>query len=57
MSHTIIYLRILVVDTNTYIFHNGGPYRLENSPLICYYGFYMIGTSFMKELNQIKKTL
>ena len=35
-------------------FHDGGPYHIENSPLICYAnqwtGFYMIGTSVMKEL-------
>ena len=27
--------------------HDGGPYHIENSPLIC---FYMIGTSVVKEL-------
>ena len=32
------------------IFHEGGPYHIETSPLICS-GFYMIGTSVMEELN------
>ena len=35
-------------------FHDRGPYHIENSPLICHTnqwaGFYMIGTSFIKEL-------
>ena len=34
--------------------HDGGPYHVETSPLICtaisWIGFYLIGTSFMKEL-------
>ena len=33
----------------------GSPYHIETSPLICsanqWTGFYMIGTSVMKELN------
>ena len=37
------------------IFHYGGPYHIETSPLICranqWTGFYMIRTSVMKELN------
>ena len=37
------------------LFHDGGPYHIESSPLICYAsqwtGFSMIGTSVMKELN------
>ena len=36
------------------LFHDGGPYYIETSPLICsklQTGFYMIGTSAMKELN------
>ena len=35
-------------------FHDGGPYRIETSPLICsanrWTGFCMIGTAVMKEL-------
>ena len=35
--------------------HGGGPCHIETSPLICFAnhwtGFYMIGTSVMKELN------
>ena len=37
------------------LFHDGGPYHIETSPLICRAnqctGLYMIGTSVMKELN------
>ena len=36
------------------LFHNGGPYHIETSPLICcankWTGLYMIGTTVMKEL-------
>ena len=36
-------------------FHDGGPYHIETNPLICsanqWTGFYMIGTSVMKELK------
>ena len=36
-------------------FHDGGPYHIETSTLICktnqWTGFYMIGTSVVKELN------
>ena len=36
-------------------FHNGGPYKIENNPLICrtnqWTGFYMIKTSVTKEFN------
>ena len=38
-----------------YLFHDGDPYHVETSPLICianqWTGFYMMGTSFMKELK------
>ena len=37
------------------LFHDGGRYHIETSPLICsanqWAGFYMITTSVMKELN------
>ena len=37
-------------------FYDGGPSHLETSPLICSEnqcsGFYMVGTSLMKELNK-----
>ena len=37
------------------LFHDGGPYHLETSPLICrgnqWTGFYMIGTPVMLELT------
>ena len=36
------------------LFHDEGPFHVETSPLICsvnqWTGFYMKGTSFMKEL-------
>ena len=38
------------------LFHDGGCYHIETSPLICYSnqwtGFYMIMASVMKELNE-----
>ena len=37
------------------LFHDGSPYHIETSPLICSAnqctGFYMIGTTIMKEPN------
>ena len=35
------------------LFHDRGPYHIETSPLICraWTGFYMVGTSVIKELN------
>ena len=43
-----------------YLFHDGGPYHIETSPLICianeWTGFYMIGTTIMKELTNFTKT-
>ena len=40
-----------------YLFHDGGRYHVETSPLICsgnqWTGFYMITASVMKELNKI----
>ena len=39
-----------------YLFHDGGRYHIETSPLICradqWTGFYMITASVMKELIQ-----
>ena len=41
------------------LFHDGGPYHIETSPLICFAnqwtGFYMIWTSIMKELNHVQR--
>ena len=41
--------------------HNGGPNHMETSSLICranqWTGFYMIGTTFMKELEEIETSL
>ena len=38
------------------LFHDGGPYYIKTSPLICsenqWTGFYMIETSVMKELRK-----
>ena len=43
------------VPWNGLTLYNGGPYYIETSPLICaatqWNGFYMIETSFMKELT------
>ena len=37
------------------LFHDGVPCHIESSPLVCsenqWTGFYMIGTSIMKEIN------
>ena len=42
----------------TELFHDGGRYHIQNSPLICranqWNGFYMITASVMKELKEIK---
>ena len=42
-----------IVLVNIWLFHDGGPYHIETSPLICspnqWTGFYMIGTSVMKK--------
>ena len=41
------------------LFHDGGPYHIETSPLIFrpnqWIGFYMIGTSTVKELTHYHK--
>ena len=47
-----------VVETEAYkLFHDEGHYHIETSPLICrenqWTGFYMIGTSVMKELKNL----
>ena len=47
---------MLVIKIELYLFHDGGRYRIETSPLICienqWTGFYMITASVMKELNE-----
>ena len=39
-----------------YLFHDGGSNHIETSPLTCranqLTGFYIVGTSVMKQLNQ-----
>ena len=49
---------VTVISLN-YLFHDGGPYHIEISPLISsanqWTGFYMIMTSVMKELKQKPK--
>ena len=39
------------------MFHDGGPYSIGTSPLICrvtqWFGFYLIETSVMKELKEL----
>ena len=46
--------KFAIVNSFKY-FHDGGPYHIETSPLIYkanqWTGFYIIGTSVMKELN------
>ena len=46
---------VLFPGANVKLFRGGGPYHIETSPLICsanqWSGFYMIGTSVMKELR------
>ena len=41
--------------TRVQLFHDGVPYHIETSPLICsgnhWTGFYMIGISIMKDYN------
>ena len=48
LSHMLINLFLL-------LFHDGGPYHIETSPLIFrasqWAGFYVIGTSVMEELK------
>ena len=42
-----------------HLFHDGGPYHINTSPLICranqWTGFYMIGTSVMKGLIMVNQ--
>ena len=42
------------MNKEDYLFHEGGPYHIETSPLICranqWTGFYIIGTSVLKQL-------
>ena len=51
---TLIQQRIISVKIPE-LFHDGGQYHIETSPLICssnqWIGFYMISASVMKELN------
>ena len=45
-------LNMLLASAFTYLFHEGGPYHIETSPLICRAISYIIGTSVMKELTR-----
>ena len=59
-DHIFIFSEILIdltdswLNTLTLLFHDGGPYHIETSPLICsanqLTGLYVVGTSVMKEL-------
>ena len=46
----------ILIKQSDQLFHDGGPYHMETSPLISrtnqWTGFYMIGISVMKELNE-----
>ena len=48
-------MKVLFFCECALLFHDGGPYQIETSPLICsasqWTGFYMIGSSVMKELK------
>ena len=55
---TTVYLNFIErakSDFRKYLSHDVDPYHIETSPLICranqWTGFYMIGTSVMKELK------
>ena len=47
---------LIFKSKSIYLFHDGGHYRIETSPLICranqWTGFYIITASVMKELNK-----
>ena len=48
----------ILTNTIRKLFHDGGPYHIETSPLTCsanqWTGFYMIRTSVMEELNEVQ---
>ena len=48
-------LTVFLIEHLKYYLHDGSPYHIETSPLICWAnqrtGVYMIGTSVMKKLN------
>ena len=55
LQHSSKLICLNFFDTSEpFLFHDGGPYHIETSRLICRVNqwtvFYMIGTSFMKEL-------
>ena len=49
----------MIKDVLLLIFHDGGPYHIKASSLICsanqWTGFYMVGTSVKKELRGIRQ--
>ena len=61
LHHKILKVRLVIMHerlNKVYFFHDGGPYYIETSPLICianqWIGFYIAGSSVRKELG-IKK--
>ena len=54
---TAIFYIFVSLSWDNQLFHDGGSYHIETSPFICsanqWTGFYMIGTSVMKELTSI----
>ena len=47
---------IIIAESRMFeFFQDGGPYHIKTSPLIYKTGFYMLGTSVMKELEKTDK--
>ena len=56
-SHLSSY-HVYLLSSGPELFHDGGRYHIETSPLICgaknqWTGFYVITVSIMKELNYL----
>ena len=58
LSHVLALTKLRIVLSN-WLFHDGGRYHIETSPLICRAnqrtGFYMITASIIKELKKLIK--